>query len=102
MDADCHSSGGYAFVGLSKFRKSSSVKTFGGLPISERTTPLSCGVSVVELAGRREVARLEFHAGVDEIFDVQVLPHRHPWFSGPHPKTDDIPPIWVVPEPRGL
>ncbi len=94
--------GGYAFVGLSKFRKSSSVATFGGLPISERTTPLSCGVSVVELAGCREVARLEFHAGIDEIFDVQVLPNRHPWFSGPHPKTDDVPPIWVVPEPRGL
>jgi hypothetical protein len=48
------------------------------------------------------VARLEFHAGIDEIFDVQVLPHRHPWFSGPHPKTDDVRPIWVVPEPRGL
>ncbi len=93
--------GGYAFVGLSKFRKSSSVATFGGLPISERTTPLSCGVSVVELASRREVARLEFHAGIDEIFDVQPLPDRHPWFSGPHPKTDDVRPIWVVPEPEG-
>ena len=27
---------------------------------------------------------------------------EHPWFSGPHPKTDDVAPIWVVPEPRGL
>lgn len=91
--------GGYAFVGLSRIRKSST-PTFGGLPISERTTPLSCGVSVVDLAGGREVARLEFHAGIDEIFDVQVLPARSPWFSGPHPKTDDTAPIWVVPDPR--
>ncbi len=94
--------GGYAFVGLSRFRKSASTQTFGNLPLSERTTPLACGVSVIDMAGGREVARLEFHAGIDEIFDVQVLPYRHPWFSGPHPKTDEVPPIWVVPEPRGL
>ena len=92
--------GGYAFVGLSRIRESST--TFGGLPISERTEPLSCGVSVVELASRREVARLEFHAGIDEIFDVQPLPARHPWFAGPHPEADEVQPIWVVPEPKGL
>ena len=96
--------GPYAFVGLSKFRQSSTPKsTFGNLPISERTTPLSCGVSVVELSTGREVSRLEFHAGIDEIFDVQPLRNaRNPWISGPHPSTDDVPPIWVVPEPRGL
>jgi uncharacterized protein (TIGR03032 family) len=93
--------GGYAFVGLSKIRESPT-SAFGGLPISERTTPLSCGVSVVELAGRREVARLEFHAGIDEIFDVQPLPFRHPWFAGPHHEADEVKPIWVVPEPKGL
>jgi uncharacterized protein (TIGR03032 family) len=93
--------GGYAFVGLSKIRQSST-PTFGGLPISERTTPLSCGVSVVELAGRKEVARLEFHSGIDEIFDVQPLPFRHPWFAGPHHEADEVQPIWVVPQPRGL
>ena len=63
---------------------------------------MSCGVSVVELASRREVARLEFHAGIDEIFDVQPLPARHPWFAGPHPEADEVQPIWVVPEPKGL
>jgi uncharacterized protein (TIGR03032 family) len=95
--------GAYAFVGLSKIRESSSLKsTFGSLPISERTTPLRCGVSFVEIAGGREVARLEFHAGIDEIFDVQPLPFRHPWFSGPHHQADDVRPIWVVPEPKGL
>jgi uncharacterized protein (TIGR03032 family) len=92
--------GSYAFVGLSKIRKSSN-PTFGGLPISERSTPLSCGVSVVDLAGGREVARLEFHAGIEEIFDVQPLPFRHPFFSGPHHQADDSRPIWVVPEPKG-
>jgi uncharacterized protein (TIGR03032 family) len=94
--------GGYAFVGLSKIRHSSSSSTLSGLPISERTTPLTCGVSVVELSAGREVARLEFHAGIDEIFDVQPLPFRHPWFAGPHHEADGVRPIWVVPEPKGL
>jgi hypothetical protein len=91
----------YAFVGLSTIRQSSR-STFGGLPVSERSTPLRCGVSVVDLAGGREVARLEFHAGIYEIFDVQTLPFRHPWFSGPHHEADEVRPIWVVPEPKGL
>jgi uncharacterized protein (TIGR03032 family) len=94
--------GGYAFVGLSRFRKSSTSGTFGGLPISERSTPLTCGVSVVDLAAGKEVARLEFHAGIDEIFDVQPLPFRHPWLSGPHTQLDEVRPIWVVPDPRAL
>ena len=47
-------------------------------------------------------ARLEFHSGIDEIFDVQPLPFRHPWFSGPHHEADEARPIWVVPEPKGL
>jgi uncharacterized protein (TIGR03032 family) len=93
--------GGYAFVGLSKIRQSSG-STFGGLPVAERSTPLRCGVSVVDLAGGREVARLEFHAGIDEIFEVQTLPFRHPWFSGPHHEADEVRPIWVVPEPKRL
>jgi hypothetical protein len=56
----------------------------------------------VDLGGGREVARLEFHSGIDEIFDVQPLPFRHPWFSGPHHEADEARPIWVVPEPKGL
>ena len=66
--------GRYAFVGYSKFRSSSAPRlTFDNLPISERTTPLSCGVSVLDLGTGQEVSRLEFHAGIDEIFDVQAL-----------------------------
>jgi uncharacterized protein (TIGR03032 family) len=90
--------GPIAFVGLSKIRESA---TMSGLPIAERQTPLSCGVSIVELANRREVARLEFHSGVEEIFDVQLLPGvPRPFVAGPHPGLDDVPPIWVVPDPK--
>ncbi|HZW31039.1 MAG TPA: TIGR03032 family protein [Isosphaeraceae bacterium] len=90
--------GSYAFIGLSRMRASA---TFAGLPIAQRETPISCGVSVVDLTIGREVARLEFHSGVEEIFDVQPMRHaRNPWISGPHPSKDEVPPIWVVPEPK--
>jgi uncharacterized protein (TIGR03032 family) len=96
--------GRYAFVGLSKFRPASAPRmTFDNLPISERTTPLCCGVSVVDLSIGREVSRLEFHSGIDEIFDVCTLAQvRNPWVNGPNPTTDGIRPVWVVPEPKGL
>lgn len=97
----CAFVGGYAFVGLSKFRNPSST-TFSNLPISERPAPMSSGVTVVDLAAGREVARLEFHAGIDEIFEVQLLPFRNPWLSGVTREADEGPPIWLVPEPRGL
>ena len=49
---------------------------------------LSCGVSVVELNSGREVSRLEFHAGIDEIFDVQPIRNiRNPWVSGPNHRS---------------
>jgi uncharacterized protein (TIGR03032 family) len=90
--------GPLAFVGLSKIRESS---TFGELPIAERKTPLSCGVAVVELARSREVARLEFHTGIEEIFDVRALHGTlRPFVGGPHAGVDDVAPIWVVPEPK--
>jgi uncharacterized protein (TIGR03032 family) len=93
--------GPMAFVGLSKIRESS---TFGGLPIAERRDALKCGVAVVDLATGRQMALLEFHSGVEEIFDVQVLPEiRSPVVSGPHPHLDGAAPIWTVPaSARGL
>ena len=43
---------------------------------------------------------LDFHSGVDEIFDVQVLSNvRSPVVSGPFPALDGGQTIWVVPEP---
>src|SRR6516162_43200 len=86
----------YAFVGLSKIRETS---TFGGMPIAERRPELKCGVGVVELTTGRLVAHLEFVTGVEEIFDVQVVPGaRCPVLSGPYPALDSAAPIWTVPE----
>jgi uncharacterized protein (TIGR03032 family) len=90
--------GSHAFVGLSKIRETS---TFGGVPIAERRESLRCGVGVVDLTTSRNVAHLEFKAGVDEIFDVQVLPGiRLPAVSGPFPGRDGAQMIWTVPDAR--
>ena len=54
-----------------------------------RRDELKCGVGVVDLGTGRLVAHLEFVIGVEEIFDVQVLPGvRCPAISGPHPGLD--------------
>lgn len=87
--------GQFAFVGLSKARETA---TFGNLPISDRT--LKCGVAIVDLQAGKQIGLLEFQSGVDEIFDVQVLPGiRNPFFSGPYATTDGSAPIWLVPSP---
>jgi uncharacterized protein (TIGR03032 family) len=88
--------GSYAFVGQSKIRETS---TFGGLPIEERRQSLRCGVGVVDLTTGRHVAHLEFKSGVDEIFDVQIIPGvRLPAISGPFPGRDGTQTIWTVPD----
>ena len=87
----------FAFVGLSKIRETA---TFGGMPIAERRPELKCGVGVVDLGTGRLMAHLEFVTGVEEIFDVQVLPGaRCPALSGPYPSLDGAAPIWTVPQP---
>lgn len=62
--------GPYAFVGLSKIRETSQ---FGGLPIAERTKDLCCGIWVVDVESGRTVQFMQFEAGVEEIFAVEVL-----------------------------
>ncbi len=85
----------FAFVGLSKIRETS---TFGGMPIAARRPELKCGVGVVDLTTGRLEAHLEFLSGVEEIFDVQVLPGvRCPALSGPYPNLDGSAPIWTAP-----
>jgi len=87
--------GQFAFVGLSKIRETS---TFGGLPIAAQKETLKCGVAVLDLTTGRLAAHLEFKSGVDEIFDVQVLPGmRFPALSGPFADTDAAEAVWVVP-----
>ena len=86
----------FAFVGLSKIRETS---TFGGMPIAARRPELKCGVGVVDLTTGRLTAHLEFVTGVEEIFDVQVVPGaRCPVLSGPYPSLDSGQPIWTVPQ----
>jgi len=63
--------GPYAFVGLSKIRKSSAMD---GVPIAERRDELKCGIAVLDLRSGQTIAFLEFQTAVEEIFDVQLLP----------------------------
>ena len=86
--------GKYAFVGLSKIRETA---IFGNLPIGDRFNELKCGVAVVDLQTRQMVSLLEFQAGVDEIFDIQVSPFSGVIISGPHAMTDGANQIWSLP-----
>jgi uncharacterized protein (TIGR03032 family) len=86
----CH--GHLAFVGLSKIRETS---TFGGVPLAAYHDRLKCGVGVIDLRTGETVATLEWENGVDEIFDVQVVPGaRCPVLGPPSGEGDDI---WVLP-----
>jgi uncharacterized protein (TIGR03032 family) len=85
--------GGYAFVGLSKARS-----TLEGVPIVSRRDQLQCGLVVVDLRTGGHAAHLEFRTGVEEIFDVQVLPGiTFPYVSGPWAERDTGQPLWTVP-----
>jgi hypothetical protein len=54
----------------------------------------------VDLSTGRLAAHLEFVTGVEEIFDVQVVPGaRCPALSGPYAGLDGAAPIWTVPQP---
>ncbi len=64
-------SGPYAFVGLSKIRKTSAMD---GVPLAQRREQLKCGVAAVDLRSGQVIAWLEFQTAVEEIFDVQLLP----------------------------
>jgi uncharacterized protein (TIGR03032 family) len=85
--------GGFAFVGLSKARP-----TLEGVPIVARRDQLQCGLAVVDLQAGALAAHLEFRTGVEEIFDVQVLPGiTFPYISGPSAAKDTGAPLWTVP-----
>ena len=84
---------GFAFVGLSKARP-----TLEGVPIVDRREELQCGVAVVDLQTGVIVAHLEFRTGVEEIFDVKVLPGiTFPYVSGRAADRDSGHPLWTVP-----
>ncbi|SPE53250.1 TPR repeat-containing protein [Verrucomicrobia bacterium] len=84
---------GYAFVGLSRARP-----TLEGVPIVAERDRLRCGLWVVDLRTGAVAAHLEFCTGVEEIFDVQVLPGIvSPYVSGPAADMDVGQPLWTVP-----
>jgi uncharacterized protein (TIGR03032 family) len=89
--------GSIAVVGLSKVRESA---TFGGVPIAADRSRLKCGVAIVDLTSGRSIGLLEFHTGIEEIFDVHLIPGvRSPVVSGPYPEVDQQAPIWLAPSP---
>jgi hypothetical protein len=48
--------------------------TFGGLPLAERRHELKCGLWVLDARNGQTLEYLKFDKGVEEIFDVQILP----------------------------
>lgn len=67
--------GRYALVGLSKVRETAS---FAGLPLTRRVSDRRCGVYLVDIDAGSIAGFLHFTGDVQEIFDVKLLPHRHP------------------------
>ncbi len=61
---------GYAFIGISKIRKSSS--GFSNLPIAKKAN--QSGIVIVHLATGAKVGQIIYKSSVDELYDVQVLP----------------------------
>jgi uncharacterized protein (TIGR03032 family) len=84
---------GFAFVGLSKARP-----TLEGVPIVGRRDQLRCGLCVIDVRTGAVAAELEFRTGVEEVFDVQVLPGIvFPHVSGPSAERDTGQPLWTMP-----
>ncbi len=65
--------GDFAFIGVSKVRESA---TFSGLPITKLPKRI-CGIWIVNIKKGEIVSFIEFTEGVDEIFAVNILPHKH-------------------------
>ncbi len=92
--------GQFAFVGLSKIRET---VIFGGLPVQTMHDDLKCGIAVIDLTTGLNVAAFQFHSGVEEIFDVQILPEtKNPVLCGPDPVKDETRTIWLVPPPAAV
>ena len=87
--------GTLAFVGLSKVRAGSSQD---GVPIAARPEQLKCGFAVVDLNTGVVLARFEFVSGVDELFDIQVMPEtRSPFLAGPFADRGPDQQVWTLP-----
>lgn len=63
--------GPFAFCGLCKIRESA---MFGGLPIEKDHQQLECGIWIVDLRSGESVGFIRFEKGIEELFDISVLP----------------------------
>jgi uncharacterized protein (TIGR03032 family) len=64
--------GGVLFVGLSRLRDKRGSQ---GLPIESESTSLVAGVAALDARTGEVLGTLQFENGVDEVFDVQVMPN---------------------------
>jgi uncharacterized protein (TIGR03032 family) len=85
--------GPFAFVGLSRIRESAMLS---GLPIAASGTELQCGIWVVDLRTGAVAEYMQFQAGVEEIFAVEILHGaRFPEIMGP--QQDAAQSAFVIP-----
>ena len=78
----------YAFVGSCKTRGDR--ETFGGMPIEEMVDVLKCAVYLVDISRGEVLGFIEFTKGIEELFDVHVLPGvRNPHIIGFEEETLD-------------
>lgn len=92
--------GPFAFIGMSKIRETA---VFGGVPIAEDRENLRCGVAIVDLRIGKAVAFIEFETGIEEVFDVQIVPDVSSLsLTGPFPHHDGGKDVWVVGNPEQL
>jgi len=81
-----------AFVGLSRIRETA---IFGNTPIAAYHDRLKCGIGAIDVNTGATVATLEFTTGVEEIFDVQIIPEtRSPTFGIPPGEAGEP---WLLP-----
>jgi uncharacterized protein (TIGR03032 family) len=64
--------GGIFFVGMSKLRKSRGPLD---LPIEAEGRDLIAGVAAIEVASGETLGTIEFLEGVEEVYDIQVMPN---------------------------
>lgn len=76
-----------AIVGLCKIREK---KVFGGLPVEKDGSELLCGIALINLNQGVCTGIFEFTAGVEEIYDIRVLPGvgKASIYSREHPQTE--------------
>jgi uncharacterized protein (TIGR03032 family) len=76
--------GPYGLVGLSQVREGA---VFSGIPLAERVRERTCGVAVIDTRSGQQVGYAHFEDAVQEIFAVELLPHRFPDILEPN---DDL------------